>query len=89
MEMANTGVGAVFYHLYEAFTRVGVPVVVDDPKEPCVELWWVKMCMESKALGHGFPGLESPQHAMLYVYDHQDECLIKGLYAARDMSGKS
>jgi len=39
-ELANTGVGVVFYHLYEAFAQVGLPVVVNDPNEPCIELWW-------------------------------------------------
>lgn len=40
MEMANGGVSVVFFHLYHAMRRLDLPVVLDNPGEPCIELWW-------------------------------------------------
>lgn len=39
IENTATAVEMVFYHLYEAMRELGLPVVLEDPGESCVELW--------------------------------------------------
>lgn len=39
IENAVAGVEMVFYHLYEAMKDLGLPVVLEDPDEKCIELW--------------------------------------------------
>jgi glycosyltransferase involved in cell wall biosynthesis len=39
MDIASTAVELVFYHLYTAMRQLGLPVVLDDPDEKCIEMW--------------------------------------------------
>jgi glycosyltransferase involved in cell wall biosynthesis len=39
MENANTAVEMVFYHLYKAMAELGLPIVLEDPAERCIEMW--------------------------------------------------